>query len=326
MMHFVKMVVKGCMQRYQSIVQPKKTIFRASRDKGCQYLLAKQRPDGSFGDPQKGVKGYFKILMAFHACGFTKEAHQLCQWIRSSGMTVDGNFCPRPQGKQEYGYIYPNSWIIIGAHQLGAFDISQRGMDFLLTFHDQKSGGFYSSRLEREASTKQDLIYVGFAGLAALYTGRIDIARGVGCWMKTLLNIQPTFPEELYTVYNREQGLCTQYDSKEISRYFLSGTATTGDQPFFQVGVAGGFLSELFLATGENDWLNLAMQYMQFAEMAHDHLYRSVRAGKVGWAASLLYSLTGERKYQEMANRVGDFLVSYQAEGVGVSPIPFFVW
>ena len=307
-------VVRRCFQTFQEGPEAKKSDFRTARDKGCQYLLRKQHSDGNFGNPQRGVKAYFKVLMAFHACGYNREAHQLCQWIRNGGMTPDGDFRPRPQGKPEHDYIYPNSWIIIGAHQLGAFDISQRGMDFLMSFRDSQSGGFYSSPTEREASTKQDLIYVGFAGLAALYTGRIDIARGVGRWMNTLLNIQPRFPVELYTVYSREQGLCTQFDRKETTRYFLSGAVRIGDQPFFQIGVAGGFLAELYLATGEKEWLNLAKQYMQFAELAHEHLFSSVRAGKVGWAASLLFSLTGERKYQKMANRVGEFLVSCQAE------------
>lgn len=36
--------------------------------------------------------------------------------------------------------------------------------------------------------------------------------------------------------------------------------------------------------------------------------------GKVGWAASVLYTLTGENKYREMAVRVGDNLIATQSE------------
>ena len=54
------------------------------------------------------------------------------------------------------------------------------------------------------------------------------------------------------------------------------------------------------------------MEYMRFAEVADDHLFRTARAGKVGWAAALLYSLTGQRKYREMALRVGDNLIALQ--------------
>ena len=34
----------------------------------------------------------------------------------------------------------------------------------------------------------------------------------------------------------------------------------------------------------------------------------------MGWAASVLYTLTGESKYREMAVRVGDNLIAAQAE------------
>ena len=52
---------------------------------------------------------------------------------------------------------------------------------------------------------------------------------------------------------------------------------------------------------------------MCLAEGASDYLFRLLRAGKVGWAASVLYTLTGESKYREMATRVGDNLISTQA-------------
>ncbi len=311
MIHMTKLVHAG-LKKLKDIFQGATTSFCAARTRGGQYLVAKQKPDGSFGNPRRGPKAYSKILMALHACGYTNEANRLCQWIRMECMTPDGDFTPRPEGKSDHDYIYPNSWIIIGAHQLGAFDISQKGMDFLMTFWDSDSGGFYSSSTKREASTKQDLIYVGFAGLAALYTGNMDSARGVGRWMKRLMTLQPRFPQGLYTVYSRQEGLCTQYPPEEANRHFLDCTATAGDQFFFQIGVAGGFLAELFLATRKPEWLDLAQQYMQAAISANDHLVSTVRAGKVGWAASLLHTLTGEGQYRDIAFRVGNFLVSSQ--------------
>lgn len=311
MNHMTKLVLAG-LKKWQNIFHGATTSFCTARTRGGQYLVARQNPDGSFGTYRRGPKAYSKILMAWHVCGYTKEANRLCQWIRNCGMTPDGDFGPRPQGKSDHDYIYPNSWIIMGAHQLGAFDISQRGMDFLMTFWDSDSGGFYSSRTEKNASTKQDLIFVGFAGLAALYTGKTDVARGVGRWMNRLMALQPRFPQGLYTVYSRQQGLYTQYQPEEANRHFLDFSASTGEQFFFQIGVAGGFLAELFVATREPEWLDLAQQYMQGAISANDHFFSTVRAGKVGWAASLLHTLTGERQYKDLAFRVGNFLVSSQ--------------
>ena len=52
---------------------------------------------------------------------------------------------------------------------------------------------------------------------------------------------------------------------------------------------------------------------MRFAEGASDYLFRILRAGKVGWAASVLYTLTGRSKYRDMAVRVGDNLIALQS-------------
>src|SRR5262249_14976835 len=71
-------------------------------------------------------------------------------------------------------------------------------------------------------------------------------------------------------------------------------------------------VARLYQVTGDKEWLNLAKEYMRFVEGANDYLFRLVRAGKVGWAASLLYTLTGESKYRQMAIRIGDNLVASQ--------------
>ena len=88
--------------------------------------------------------------------------------------------------------------------------------------------------------------------------------------------------------------------------------AEEGDQYFFHPGIAGGFLARLYQSTGEAQWLELAKRYMLFAETATDNLFWLLRAGKVGWAASVLFTLTGEQKYRDMAVRVGDNVVEQQ--------------
>ena len=294
--------------------------FREARDRGCAYLLGNQHPDGSLGDPKLGAIEYYKVPAAFQVSGQTSAANQLCDWIRKHGMTASGDFGPRPQQgseyadlHEEYAYIYYNSWVIIGAHRLGQFDLSQRGMDFLQDFWDPVSGGFYSSPPERAAHAKQDLWVVSGAGQAALYTGRLDMALGVGRWMRTLMAAQPNYPQQLYSVYSRAEGLHTEPDPGNDIRYVMSRDAQR-DQFFFHPGIAGGFLARLYQATDEAEWLELAKEYMRFAEGASDYLFRLLRAGKVGWAASVLYTLTGEGKYREMAIRVGDNIIGAQTE------------
>jgi hypothetical protein len=291
-------------------ISGKKNWLSEARDRGGAYLAPRQRADGSFGS---SIWDYYKTLTALQVCGLTKEANALCSWIRANALTPQGDFGPRDEADEPRAYIYINSWIILGAHRLGRFDVSQRAIDFLIGFRDPESGGFYSHPTQRDADTKQDLIYTGFAGLAALYTGRIDVARGVGRWLNTLRELQPEFPKKLYTICSRAHGLYTTVDPSEELRYVVLSDAKR-DQFFFQPGVAAGFLARLYEATGETQWLDLAQEYMRFVEAADDYLFHLVRAGKVGWAAAVLYTITSDRKYKEIARRIGSNLIACQAE------------
>jgi hypothetical protein len=277
--------------------------FQRARDRGAKWLVGQQRPDG-------GIDAYYKALSAFQVCGLSGAAGRLCDWIYAHEITANGDFGRRPVEAKGERYAYVNAWIVAGAHRFGRFDLSQKGMDFLLTFRDQQSGGFYSSRTRRDADTEQDLMVVGFCGLAAIHTGRQETALGVGQWLKELLAAQPAFPERLYTVFSRAQGLHTAPSGNEL-RYVVESAATR-DQLFFQPGIAGAFLVLLFEATGEQRWLELARDYMRFAECASDYLFRLLRAGKVGWAASLLYRHTRDPRYHDMAMRIGDNLIMAQ--------------
>ena len=290
-----------------------KSRFKLGRDKGCEFLKSQLNADGSFGLPERGLADYYKVPLALMVSGASAEANRLFQWIRNNGQTPEGDFGPRPEETVGYPYIYYNIWVIIGAHRQGHFDLSQKGMDFVLQFYDADSGGFYSSATERNAGVLQDLWVVSGGGQAALYTGRLKESLGVGRWMKKLMDLQPNYPKQLYSVYSRAVGLHLQYDSQEESRFLLNANAER-DEYFFHPGIAAGFLANLFKATRDTKWLGLAEDYMQLAEIASDFNFSSLRAGKVGWAASNLYTLTGKTKYAEIAARVGDNLLALQNE------------
>ena len=54
---------------------------------------------------------------------------------------------------------------------------------------------------------------------------------------------------------------------------------------------------------------------MLLAEGASDYLFRLLRAGKTGWAAAVLYTITGEQKYKDMAIRIGDNIIALGRRG-----------
>lgn len=288
--------------------------LRAARDRGVTYLLQRLDGDGAFPEGAPCIADYYKAVTAFQVTGHSAEAMLLCRWIRQNGFTPDGNFGPRQAVEAGDTYAYFNAWTVIGAHRLGQFDLSVPGMTFLLSFHDEISGGFYSSTTDRDADTPQDLMATCMCGLAALYMGKTGVAQDVGRWLQVLREAQPEFPERLYTGYTRSDGLITSFTPEEANRFVVVRDADY-DQNIFNPGIACAFLCRLYQATGDVTWLDLARDYFTVAEGASDFLYHIVRIGKVGWAGALLYTITGESKYRETVIRIAGNLIELQSDG-----------
>ena len=257
--------------------------YRVARDRGGKFLLNQLHADGSFGDPAQGVSHYYKVPLALITCGEGSGAGAILDWVRRKGLQANGDIGPRPSEAFGYYHTYYNSWLIMGAHRQGQFDLSQRGADFLLTTWDEESGGFYSSKDERTAETPMDIWVACGAGMAVLYAGRIEAARGLGRWLADLMERQPDFPNTLYTVWSKAGGLQTEFPEDEKVRYLFDANEPT-NQYFFQPGIAAGFLAQLYKATGESQWLELAQDYLRQANVACDHHFTNYQSGKVGWA------------------------------------------
>jgi hypothetical protein len=128
----------------------------------------------------------------------------------------------------------------------------------------------------------------------------------------------------MFTVYSRARGLHTSYPPDEEVRYVLHPDRER-DEYFFNPGIAAGFLASLSCATGERRWLSLAEQYLQAVDLASEAQWRSLRAGKVGWAAAQLYRLTRLGRYRDIAERVAARLIAQQAEDGAWKP-KFMSW
>ena len=289
--------------------------MRGGRNRGADFILGHARPDGTVENSASTVWRYWGVPIALTVAGHSSAASRFLSWIRENVFTPDGDFGTSAARRQESSYAYQNSWLIEGAHRLGQFDLSQRGMDFITPFQDPETGGFYSSYDDRGEDVEMEIYVTSGCGRAAVYTNRLDVARGVGRFLRTVLDEQPDYPRNLYAVYMRGGGLVTEFDPAD-SMHFVMSQDSKEDQQFFNPGIAGGFLARLYKATGEAEWLELSKRYMHFGVIASDHLTTlpTLRQGKTGWGASLLYTLTGEEKYRDLAVRIGDSLLSHQNE------------
>ena len=284
--------------------------FKQSRDMGAIWLESQINDTGIIGNY---VTDYYKVPAALQVSGKTQSANKMIDWIRNNGLKHDGDFGPRPTNElKSYWYTYYNTWVILGAQRLGQFDIAQKGFEFVSKFWDRKSGGFFSDVDQRNDNTYQDLWVVAGNGIAAIYTGKLEIANAVGKWMFNLMESQPNYPEKLYSVFSNSKGLITEFEGDD-TRFVMSANAER-DQFFFHPGIAAGFLCRLFQQTGKKEWLELAKKYMLIAEESSDFLWHTLRAGKVAWGNSLLYTSTKEEKYYDMAIRAGTNIIDQQTK------------
>ena len=294
--------------------------YLQARDRAADYLVARQSPDGLIGQPEWGLGSYYKAAWALTAAGRTQNAARLLAWIRHNSFDPQtGDFRPKvdPSGQGQYPrgqaldavYPYPNAWLTIGAHKLGAFDISRKAADFLITLHDPASGGFRARIDVEPEKAPQDLMCASQAGLACLFTGRLGIARAAGGFLRRLMDAQPQPDKRLYFVWQRG-ALRTEF-KPESAAFFV----VQADQPrqwYFMIGIAAAFLCRLAMAAGEPSQLQLAKRYLDLAFRCTDAMYETAQVGKVGWGAALVYQLTGETRYRDLALRVADALLAQQ--------------
>ncbi|MBF6561240.1 MAG: hypothetical protein IVW56_13210 [Candidatus Binataceae bacterium] len=284
--------------------------LQTARRKGIDFILARQRADGAIGNPEtEGLGPYYKALWALAAGGEVEAAHRLATWVARNVLAEDGDFSGPLRGDDHnYSYAYPNAWLICGAQKLGRFDITSRGMDFLLRLQHAEDGGFRIQRDREDAP--QDLLCSSQAGNACLFTGHVGEAKNVGRFLRTVWDAQPDPEHQLFLAYQPGVGLRTEFPPER--QRLLSIRADKRRQRYFNMGIAAAFLSRLTLATGDGEWLDLGKRYLELAFHVLDEMYETAQVGKVGWGAALVYAGSGDRRYLELAARVGEALIAQQ--------------
>ena len=260
------------------------------------------------------MHSYYKAVWALACAGRTENAARLLAWVRRHAFDpATGDYrgeYPRGQGLDAV-YPYPNAWLTIGAQKLGAFDISRRAADFLVTIQDTNSGGFRARLDVPPEDAPQDVMSTSQAGMACLFTGRLGNARFAAHFLQSVMEAQPEPEKALYFVW-RGGALRTDF-KPEHARFFV----LRADEPlqwYFQMGIAAAFLSRMSMASGERTHLETAKRYLELAFGCIEAMYETAQVGKVGWGAALVYQAAGEERYRQLAARVADAILAQQNE------------
>ncbi len=288
--------------------------YADAKRRGVDWLLAHMRPDGSIGDPAHGFR-FYRVPWTLTVAGETAAATALCGWIRRHMFTPDGDF-DRGRRVLTDAYAYRNATLVYGAHMARQFDLSSRGLDFVLTMQDPQSGGFINDLdADGTPSDVMDVPYACGCGLACIALGRLDEARAVHAFLERIWHAQRELPDRLHYAWSRERQALVTAKAGEESWFTVEAQAAR-KQRWTVGGIAAAFLCRLHMVDPQPGFLALARDYMAFSMQCTPRQFDYAQVCKSGWGSALLYQLTGDAAYRDWTVRVGDWFVeTQQADG-----------
>ena len=290
-------------------VTPTISQLHASAMRGITWILAQQRADGSFCAPEDGVGGYYKVPLGLAIAGEWRAAHRLLAWVATHHLTDAGDFrAPERRAHEpihEAWPVYANAWLVQGAHTVGRWDISSRGMAYLNTL--QMSYGGYCSL--DGAQKYLEPASAAWGGLAALMTGYLPEAIRTGDALARLVEEQPD-PMRFYYHMDDTGHLVTEVPAGQELRYFVDSGKTK--QVYYNPGISLIFLCHLYRATSTPRYLAAAHSILDFVGRCAEDVFRFPPSGKLGMGCALLYALTGDPIARQGALNVGAYLLETQ--------------
>ena len=288
--------------------------YAGAKRRGVEWLLRQTHADGSIGDPAHGFR-FYRVPWTFTVAGETAAATALCGWIRRHMFTPEGDF-DRGRRVLTDAYAYRNATLVYGAHMARQFDLSSRGLEFVLTMQDPQSGGFTNDvEADGTPGDVMDIPYACGCGLACIALGRLDAARAVHAFLERIWRSQRELPDRLHYAWSRERQALVTGGADEPSWFTVEAQAAR-KQRWTVGGIAAAFLCRLHMVDQRSNYASLARDYMAFSMQCTPRQFDYAQVCKSGWGAALLYQLTGDAECGAWAARVGDWFVeTQQADG-----------
>lgn len=269
-------------------------------------------PDGVYPDTND-VGCYYKSPFSLIVNGQTQAAVKCVSYVMKRFMTPDGDFMNSPEVRSggtyttNYCQLYPNGWLLRAAMALRWFDLGRKVFDFILTCRDSKTGGFRS--VVGDKSPIVDSNSTAISVLGCMLSGRPELAVSGGDFLLKMIDTQPD-PSKFYVRWLPAEGFMTKYEEKDSKFYVID--ASKPAQNYWQAGLPMCILSQLYQFTREERFLKGAVKYYDFLTSCHLDVTCTAPASKVSWGSSLLYRLTGDKRYLTTAQKVLQFLLDIQ--------------
>jgi len=294
------------------------TKLSESANQVVLFLESKLQKTGSYGDNVKDIACYFKSPMMFLAANKPQAAAAILNHIKTTFMSVDGDFKTTDTLKSTNGaYIeywsYTNGWIVRAAHQLNIRAISQPGYTFLAQYNLGENAGFLTNN-NKDGSVITDVLTVAHHGLINFEMGNLDIAISAGNFLCETIGKQLNLRNGFYLRLDKDKNLITECSKEQTPFYFVS--ATEPNQLHFMIGYPAAYLTMLYKKTQNSDFLNAAKAYLDFSLSCDRSVYECDFSHKIAWAASLIYECTGDDKYLTVIDKISDYFIKKQKDGM----------
>jgi hypothetical protein len=279
---------------------------------GAGFMVRHQLPDGRWRPLQDPpLDCFYRAPWTLGLMGETAAAHRCLNYVRAHFLADDGDLVPRAGAwYNDVHYQYPNAHLVAGAQKLGRYDLVRPTLPFLLSQQDAGHGGFYAQKAQAGRRLRADSMSSAAAGLACLAAGEIQAARRTGSFFVRMCDEQPEPDRFFYYTYGPDGRLDTAFAPDE-ARLRRIDTALE-NQVWYAIGLPLAFAVLLHDATGEENHLRLSQRLFAFMDRCVNP-WDGPSSGKGGWACSMLYRVTGEPRYKQIALRVANNLGGRQS-------------
>jgi hypothetical protein len=286
----------------------------AARRRGLDFLLEHIGPDGEIVDAGRPRVTYYRFPWALAVGGETETAFRVLDWIERTALGPDGQVhggVAWDAAANKTTNTYPETIVAYGAVLLRRLDIARATMRFASQFHDAATGGIFTTREATGPHDTQLLFPTAQFGMSALMIGDQERALQTGAWFKRLWEAQPELPHRLYTIWTPAGGLATTVPEGEDARHYIND-AREERQLHYNGGIAASFLTQLFMATGDGDWLELARAFQRFSMDSTPNQFKTKQVCKSAWGAGLLYLATRDERYLPWLQTMAEWFVTGQ--------------
>ncbi len=287
-------------------------VLRARRS--LRWIESQTAADGTLANCDSDLGCYYKCVYPLRIGGYPEVASRILNRVLELHGTDDGDLRNSLERKtsgtytSKYCQIYPNGWIMLGAYFQGHFDVFRRLIGGAAAhYYDEERGTFRACAFPR-----QDLFDVNSAAMATELFALCDLpkARRAADFLARHIDGQPDPDHWYYSVVDKDFHYVTDLKPGEL--FYTAVKKGEKNQAFWFMGMPCAALLQLYEITGETVHLETAKKFFDAFLSCGEPAFCGAGSGKAFWSSSILYRLTGEKKYLDACLKLKDFFFDIQ--------------